>query len=316
LANFVPPVQYVVANPPLQNSQSDTFNVGVAGLGKVYWSSSYGDSGWIDNSSSFSIPNGATVSFAAVPLNGHQFSNWVVDGVDQGSNNPFIMYGTGASSVATVEAVFDQTFFANPPLQNLSINYGIINVGVEGLGKLYWNASYSGVTYASGSTDIATPIQLPQGAVVSFTAVPMTGHHLANWLVDSATVPSTNPYVVGSVGLGSPSTVFAVFDQDFVPNPPLQTSSIQYDSIQVNIVGSGRLYWTSSYGTVYDSGSTDASSSIVVPHGATVTFTAVPLNGYHFSNWMINSANDGSINPYVVHSAYISPPTTVAAVLS
>jgi hypothetical protein len=317
IANFG---QSFAPNPPLQNSlEYSTFNVGVDGSGKVYWSSSYDgstyDSGWIESSSAFAIPKNGTVTFTAVPLNGHHFSNWVIDGVDQGSNNPFIMYGTGSSAVATVEADFDQIFFANPPLQTW-INYGIINVGVEGSGKLYWNASYGGVAYTSGSTDIATPIRLPQGAMVSFTAVPMTGDHLANWIVDSATVASTNPYIVSSVGVGSPSTVFAVFDQDFVPNPPLPTPSTQYDSIQVNILGSGRLYWSSSYGTIYDSGSTDSSASIVVPHGATVTFTAVPLNGYRFSNWMINSANDGSINPYVVHSAYLSPPGTVAAVFT
>lgn len=67
---------------------------------------------------------------------------------------------------------------------------------------------------------------------------------------------------------------------------------------------------------MYNFGSTDTSSSIVVPHGATVTFTAVPTNGNQFSNWVINSANEGSINPYVVHSAYIAPPATVAAVLT
>ena len=173
---------------------------------------------------------------------------------------------------------------------------------MQGSGKLYWSASYGGVAYTSGSTDSVTSIQLPQGAMVSFTAVPMNGDHFDNWIVNSATLASTNPYIVSSIGVGSPSTVFAVFDQDFVPNPPLQIPSIQYDTIKVNAQGSGRLHWSYTYGSMYDSGSTDTSSSIAVPHGATVTFTAVPMNGDHFSNWMINSANQGSVNPYVVHS--------------
>jgi hypothetical protein len=168
--------------------------------------------------------------------------------------------------------------------------------------------------YISGSTDSAASIELPQGAMASFTAVPMNGNHFDNWVVNSVRLASTNPYIVSNIG--SPSTVYAVFDQDFVPNAPLQTSSFQYDTIQVGTQGSGRLYWSSSYGTIYDSGSTDGNSSILVPHGATVTFTAVPTNGNQFSNWMINSANEGSINPYIVHSAYIAPPATVTAVFT
>ena len=308
----------LAANPPLQNPQFDTFNVGVGGLGRVYWSSSSGDSGWVDDSSSFAIPQGATVTFTAVPLNGHHFSNWVIDGADQGSNNPFIMYGTGASSVATVQADFDQTFFANPPLQNPPIQYSAINVGVQGSGKLYWSASYGGAAYTSGSTESVASIQLPQGTIVSFTAVPMNGDHFDNWIVNSAALTSTNPYIVSSIGVGSPSTVFAVFDQDFAPNPPLQIPSIQYDTIRVDAQGSGRLHWSYTYGSMYNFGSTDTSTSIAVPHGATVTFTAVPMNGDHFSNWMIDSANQGSVNPYVVHSTAddCCRPATVAAVFT
>lgn len=191
----------------------ETFNVGVAGSGKVYWSSSYDqgyDTGWVDNCASIALAKGATVTFTAVPVNDHQFSNWVINGVDKGTNNPFTIYNTGKSSKVNLVANFDQTFYANPPLQ----------------------------------------------------------------------------------------------------------SPLHYDAIQVNAQGSGRVYWSSSYGARYDSGSTGTSSSIIVPHGATVTFTAVPMNGTHFNEWMVDSANQGPNNPYVVHSMYVSQSTSVVAVFT
>ena len=195
----------------LTNPPANTFNVGIAGFGKVYWTSNYFggiDTGWVDVSASVAIFKGSTVTFIAVPVNGHQFSNWVIDGVDQGSNNPFILYNSGNSSGVNVVASFDHTLQANPPLLN----------------------------------------------------------------------------------------------------------PLQYDTIQVSVQGSGRLHWSSSYGVRYDSGSTDTRSSIIVPHGATVTFTAVPFTGSHFDEWKVDSTGQGSINPYVVYSMYVSPPASVAAV--
>jgi hypothetical protein len=141
-------------------------------------------------------------------------------------------------------------------------------------------------------------------------------------VINSFDEGSNNPYIMYGTGANSYATVAAVFDQDFVPNPPLQNLvqnlPLQYDTINVNANGGGRLYWTSSYGAVYDSGWTDTSASIAVPHGATVSFTAVPMNGNQFNNWMINTANEGSINPYVVHSTAddCCRPATVVAVFA
>lgn len=316
IANFgnsvVPP------NPPLQVSASNTFNIGVSGSGKVYWSSSVNGvstgSGWVDSNSQVATPKGAMITFTAVPLNGHYFSDWMINGVNQGSNNPFIMYGTGESAYANVIANFDQTFYPNPPLVSPS-QFDTVNIGVQGSGRIYWTTTYSGTGYSTGSTDTDTSLTVPQGSTVTFTATPFSGNHFNNWLVNSANLGSTNPYVIDSVTVNSPATVIASFSGDFPPNPPLLISpSIQYDTIQVNTQGSGRLFWSSSYGALYDSGSTAGSSSIVVPHGATVTFTAVPDSGNHFNKWLVDSANQGSNNPYVVHNMYATPPSSVSAV--
>ena len=99
---------------------------------------------------------------------------------------------------------------------------------------------------------------------------------------------------------------------------PVLTSvhAITYETFNVGVAGSGKVHWSSSYDQAYDTGWVGNCASIAIAKGATVTFTAVPMNGNHFNEWMVDSANQGSNNPYVVHSMYVSQPTSVVAVFT
>lgn len=214
-----PAVQYLFANPPLQSPQPRVLNLGIAGSGEVYWSSSYEGStygsGWVDSSSSITIPKDHMITFTAVPASGHVFTNWVINGYDQGSENPFIMFGTGQSSDVNVVASFDQTFYANPPvlspaLENSSFQNETVQIGIQGSGILYWSSSYGGSNLASGFTDSTTSIVVPRGATVSFVAVPTAGSNFESWIIDSVNQGSNNPYITTSVG--GFDTVVTVFN--------------------------------------------------------------------------------------------------------
>ena len=202
-----------------------------------------------------------------------------------------------------------------PSIHAQTMQFDAVRIGVQGPGTVYWTSTYNGATFTSGSTDTDTSIELPRGAIVTFTAVPVNGH-FNKWIVDSYNEGSNNPYILWSTGANPSATVVADFYQyqNFTPNPPLQTPPpLQYDTIQVNSQGSGTVYWSASYlGNAYTSGSTDTTSTIVVPQGTIVTFTAVPTNG-HFNNWIVNSSDEGSNNPYTLWSTGASPSATVVA---
>ena len=201
--------------------QYDTFKINVQGSGKVYWSSSYDgvaySSGSTVTGTSISVPHGAVITFTAVPDEGHDFYSWIVDTFDQGSNNPFIMYGTGEASTATIVADFGQDFAANPPLQTpvlqVPVQYDTFKVDVQGAGRVYWSANYDSSAYTSGSTETAISIRVPHGTMVTFTAVPADGNQLNDWNMNSFNQGSSNPFIIYGTGETSTATVIADFGQ-------------------------------------------------------------------------------------------------------
>jgi hypothetical protein len=187
------------------------------------------------------------------------------------------------------------------------------NLGVSGQGALTWLGMYQNAIYTSGSTSSSVTITVPQGTVLTFTATPQYDNTFAYWNIDQSSQGSTNPYVLYTLNMPTYQTVFADFVppvQYYVANPPLQS-----DTINVGVLaGSGKVYWSSSYnGVDYTSGWTDTSTTITVPHGATVSFTATPASGNHFENWVIDSFNQGSNNPYIIYGTGASSYGTVLA---
>ena len=214
---------------PVHALQFGTVTVAVAGPGTVYWKGVYNgaiyDSGWVNNSSSITLPQGTMVTFTPQPLTGHEFTNWVVNGYDQGSDIPYVSFtGPGPSASGTVIANFDGTLIKNPDgiYTNLTLansvkipaalippsEYSTIQIGVQGSGTVYWSTSYGSST-ESGSTSAGYTILVPSGATVTFTATAKSGKAFINWNVNSANVVSTNPYTISYTT--PTSTVTAVF---------------------------------------------------------------------------------------------------------
>ena len=208
-----------------------------------------------------------------------------------------------------------------------ALQLGAMNLAVAGPGSVYWNGVYNGVTYSSGWVTDSSSVTLPQGTMVTFTPEAANGHQFTNWIVNEYDQGSNIPFVLFT---GSSVNVIANFDHTLVKNAdgtytnlqitnPVQTPATlapppQYGTFQINVQGSGTVYWTTSYGSSTESGSTDVGYSILVPYGATITFTATPAGGNSFSNWNMNSANVGSTNPYVISNAYATPTSAVTAV--
>ncbi len=207
-----------------------------------------------------------------------------------------------------------------------ALQLGTMNFAVAGPGTVYWQGVYNGVTYSSGWVTDSSSVTLPQGTMITFTPQPLNGQQFTNWIVNGYDQGSNTPFVLFS---GSSGSVIANFDNTLVKNvdglyPSLQTTTpvqtpavlappLQYGTFQINVQGSGTVYWTTSYGSSTESGSTSVGYSILVPYGATITLTATPGSGSAFSNWDVNSANVGSTNPYVISNAYATPTSMVTA---
>jgi len=210
-----------------------------------------------------------------------------------------------------------------------ALAFGNMNISVAGPGQIYWKGLYNNAVYDSGWVSNSASVTLPQGTQVTFISEPATGHQFTNWIVNGYDQGSDTPFVLYSAGPGGVQSVIANFDGTLVKNanglytnpqitspttPAVLSPPSQYSTIQVSVQGSGTIYWSTSYGTTSESGSTNSGYSILVPYGATITFTATPSGGNAFSNWNLNSANVGSTNPYVISNTNGAPSSTVTAV--
>jgi len=206
-----------------------------------------------------------------------------------------------------------------------ALPFGTTTVAVAGPGTVYWEGVYNGVLYDSGWVNNSTSITLPQGTMVTFTPEPMTGHHFTNWVVNGYGQGSEIPFVSFT---GASIVVIANFDGKLVENPdgtyananpeqvpPALTPPTRYSTLRINIQGSGTVYWSTSYESSYESGSTKVGYSILVPYGATLTFVATPTSGNAFGDWNVNSASVVSTNPYTINT-YTTQTATLTAVFT
>ena len=213
-----------------------------------------------------------------------------------------------------------------------ALQSGTMNVAVAGPGTVYWKGVYNGATYNSGWVNSSSSITLPQGTMITFIPEPLTGHHFTNWVVGGYDQGSDVPFVMISSGPGATGNVIANFDGTLIKNidgtytnptitstpqtPAALVPPAQYNTVEINVQGSGAVNWSTNYGSTTEAGTTTGSYQILVPYGATLTFTATPASGNAFSNWNVNSANAGSTNPYVISNTNTTPTSTVTAVFT
>ena len=134
-----------------------------------------------------------------------------------------------------------------------------------GNGKL--KAKAEGVTETA-----ASPITVEKGKSVTFTATPDSGYRVKGWTLDGAAVNGTNNSYTFSVTKAV--NVQVSFESNSTPLSKY-TVTFSVDG------GNGKLKAKA------DGVAETAASPITVEKGKTVTFTAVPKNGYKVDKWTI-----------------------------
>ena len=184
------------------------------------------------------VQPGGSLTCTITPDSGYQVLNVVVDGVSKGAITSFTF--TNVTADHTIDASF--TVFT------------------------YTITASAG---ANGSIALSGNVSVPLGSDQIFTITPATGYHVADVLVDGASVGAVTSYTFTNVTAAH--TIAATFAQ----NPP-------------SII-------TASAGP---NGSISPSGAVSVANGATQTFTMTPAAGYRVQSVLVDGVSVGSQGIY------------------
>lgn len=195
-------------------------------------------------SGSHSYVAGSSPSVSAIAYSGWDFSYWLLDGENSGSQNPKVV---SMDRDHTIRAVFVEEPSSPPSQYTLTIS-----------------KSGSGSTLPSTedhSYEELTP--------VSVTATPSPGWDFDHWILDGQNVGSQNPYVVN---MNQNHALVAVFEEESAP------PATQY-TLTISVSGSGST--TPSAGShQYDEGS-EVSVTVTATAGSGWDFDHWILDGEH-----------------------------------
>ena len=196
---------------------------------------------------------GETVVLTATPASGYVFDYWELGGYAATlPDNPITLV---MDTNWIIKAVFKQ---------QAPTTYTITS-----------SASTGGSIYPVGS------IQVPKGSAKQFVVTAAAGYHIANIVVDGASVGVSSSYTFQDV-LGDHS-ITAYFEQDYVPPPPPPPPPTTYDITATVSGGSGAI---------------SPSGIIPVRVGGNQTFTFAPSSGYFISAVYVNGIGIGSPTSY------------------
>ena len=212
----------------------------------------------------FTVTHDGSVTFTAYPDNGWEVDSWTV------SSGSFASGGT--------------TGAANARLDNIT---GTKNVKVKFKKKVYnvtfsvdggtggsLDGTYSGNTQTASGGSMLT-FTVAHNGRVDFTAQPDTanGWEVQSWMVDSVIVPghTSENYTLSNVT--GPKTVTVIFKK--------KTYTVTFSVAN----GEGTLQGT--YGSQNQTAQNGGGIATLtnVPHGASVSFTATPNDGWELDGW-------------------------------
>lgn len=263
--------------------------------------------------------NGTQVRVLATPNSGWTFSNWLLNGTNVGSTNP---YPLTMNANHNLTAVFTET----APTQYT------LTVGVNG----------QGTTNATGTT------VYNNGTSLHVLATANTGWSFSNWLLNGTNVGNTNPYLIVMNNNYNLTAVFTI-------TPPIQytltvqvsgqgatnaTGSTLYNAgTSVAVLASPSSGWTLSQWLLNGSnlgavnpytltinanynltavftqipptqyqlhvqtsgqGTTNATGDNQFAAGTQVSISATPNAGWSLTGWLLNGTNAGTTNPYTL----------------
>ena len=215
-----------VSNPYVINNVTAAHNVVVTFAPDTFTlSASAGPGGSISPAGATVVDYGGSQSYTITPLGGRHIADVLVDGISVGAVASYNFTSVAASH--TISASF--------ALDSLTIT-----------------ASAG----SGGSISPAGPVAVDYGADKTFSINPEAHYHVADVLVDGASVGAMGSYTFA--GVAAAHTISASF--------ALDTYAIY----------------------TFVSGSGEATGGGACVHGATVDLTATPDTGWHFVNWTEN----------------------------
>ncbi len=224
---------YTFTNVQANHTISATFTLNVYTI-----TSTAGVHGSISPDGPTIVSPGFSQAYTILPDAGYQVLNVVVDGASKGAVTSFTFSNVAADH--TIDATF--TVFT------------------------YTITASAG---ANGSIALSGNVSVPLGSDQIFTITPATGYHVADVLVDGASVGAVTSYTFTNVTAAH--TIAATFAQ----NPP-------------SII-------TASAGP---NGSISPSGSVSVPNGATQKFTMTPAAGYRVQSVLVDGTFVGAQGIY------------------
>ena len=216
--------------------------------------------GSVTSTSPVTVKHGGSVSFTASPTTGWEVDGWTLDGFSvNGTNTSYTLSGITGNKNVTVKfkkKVYNVTF------------------SVDGGTGGSLDGTYSGNTQtASGGTE--RTFTVTHNGRVDFTAQPDTanGWEVQSWMVDSVIVPghTSENYTLSNVT--GPKTVTVIFKK--------KTYTVTFSVAN----GEGTLQGT--YGSQNQTAQNGGGIATLtnVPHGASVSFTATPNDGWELDGW-------------------------------
>jgi PKD repeat protein len=206
--------------------------------------------GAISPSGAVSVDYGGSQTFTITPDPNYHVTDVLVDGASVGAVTSYTF--TNVTAVHTIAASF-------------SIDTFVITASAD----------------AGGTIDPSGAVSVNYGGSQAFTITPNAGYHVADVLVDGASVGAVTSYTFTNVTAAH--TIAATFAID--------TYTI-----------------TASAGS---NGSISPSGAVVVPWGASQTFTITPNASYHVADVLVDGASVGAVTSYTFTN--VTAPHTIAA---
>ncbi|MGE5180169.1 MAG: LamG-like jellyroll fold domain-containing protein [Bacteroidota bacterium] len=211
---------------------------------------SAGPNGSITPSGDVAVTHGADQTFTIAPSTGYHVADVLVDG-------------------ASVGPVTSHTFAAVTGNHTIAATFALDTFTIT--------ASAG----AGGTIDPAGPVTVDYGTDKTFTITPGTGYHIADVLVDDASVGAVGTYTFTAVTAAH--SISASFARD--------TYTI------TAAAGPG--------------GSIDPSGAVAVGHGLDQSFTITPATGYHIADVLVDGSSVGAVGAYTFSN--VTAPHTIAA---
>ncbi len=240
------------------------------------------------------VTSGTTVALTASANTGYHFVNWTKGGVEVSTNNPysFTVNASGAYIANFEPETYEIATIANP------IYAGIAYIGEIPPSSATKSIDFSAQGYTNGTAISSTTID--ENISVSFNIGSNPNNNAPTYYSPSIRCYGGNYFTVSSSAGNITSIVFtfASGEDSNAINPNVGTYNSntkkwtgEASSVIFTIGGTSGHRRVRSMSVTYSTPGTPAVTHTIVAYGNTASITAVPNDGYFFTNWTENNTN-------------------------